>query len=323
MENEATDPPPSPVDWDEMARTGFNPLPVQAIQVETSSICNFRCGSCPLALPDYDRPEKHMSPADLQRVLDAFPEARKIELQGIGEVFLNPQVLDIVRTATARGVEVHTFSNASRIDPDMARGIVESGLHLINFSMDGADEETFRRLRKGGTLARFNECVTNLVAARAELRSSTPTIGIMVVLGKSNYRQVPDMIANAEALGVDTVIFTKMNAVPDPALERHLLGSEERAWLDALDLDGRDVEVVRAYTPWTKTERMECYWPRHMTYVTVEGDITPCCNYYDGQELRLGNVFKQDGDDIWNGEPYRAFRRRLMNGDMPTKCQNC
>ena len=151
------------LDWDEFRRTGHNPTDPVGMQIETSSICNFRCDSCPLAVDGYDRPEKHMSVQDLERVLDAFPSVQKIELQGLGEVFLNPCVLDIVRTATARGVEVHTFSNASKIERDTAFAIVRSGLGLINFSMDGANEPTFRRLRKGGTLKRYKRCVTNLI----------------------------------------------------------------------------------------------------------------------------------------------------------------
>lgn len=72
------------LDWDEYRRTGRNPTEPLGIQIETSSICNFRCESCPLSFDNYDRPEQHMSVATLERVLDAFPSVTKIELQGIG-----------------------------------------------------------------------------------------------------------------------------------------------------------------------------------------------------------------------------------------------
>lgn len=310
-------------DWDEFRRTGHNPTDPVAMQIETSSICNFRCGSCPLALKEYDRPEKHMSVEQLERVLDAFPTVKKIELQGIGEVFLNPCILDIVRAATDRGIEVHTFSNASRIERDTAFATVRSGLKLINFSMDGSDEPTFRKLRKGGTLKRYRRCVTNLIEARRALESETPKIGIMTVLSKRNYRQIPKMLAIAEELGVDTIIFTKINSVPDQELRKLYLEDEERDWIrDLPAYDGR-VEVVWAYDEWSLQERKDCYWPRHMTYVTVEGHVTPCCNFYDDRDLTFGNVFEEDGAAIWNNESYREFRRRLMAGDLHEHCKNC
>jgi radical SAM protein with 4Fe4S-binding SPASM domain len=314
---------PFSFDWEEARRTGINPLPVRVLQIETSSICNFRCPSCPLALPDYDRPEKHMSTADFLRILDAYPDAAKVELQGIGEVFLNPCVLDIVRAARARGVAVHTFSNASKIERDTAREIVDSGLAHVNFSLDGADEATFRKLRKGGTLKRYKRCVTNLLQARALAGSPTPTVGVMTVLSKLNYRQIPRMIAIAEELGVDSIVFTKINAGPNPELEGILLGESERAWIKGLPPYRGRVEAIWAYTPWTREERMACYWPQHMSYVTVEGDVTPCCNYFDSRELKLGNAFAQSGAEIWNGEPTREFRKRLLAGDLPPKCRTC
>lgn len=315
--------PAAEIDWERVAATGEMPLPVRALQIETSSICNFRCASCSLSLPDYDRPERHMTPEQFASVLAAFPTVEKIELQGVGEVFLNPAVLDLIRVATDRGVRVHTFSNASKIDRALAFDIVRSGLEHINFSMDGADETTFRRLRKGGTLKRYRRCVTNLLQARAALGSKTPGIGVMSVLSKENMDQLPQMLAIAEELGVDSLIATKLNEGPKPDQRPLLLDEEDRAALDALLPYRGRVELIPAWTPWTTAERMDCYWPKGMTYVTIEGDVTPCCNFFDSREINLGNVFQQSGDEIWNGEAYKEFRRRLAAGDLPSKCQTC
>ena len=52
------------IQWDPVLRS-----PVRAIQVETSSICNFRCPSCPLSLKEYDRPEKHTNAEEFRRAL--------------------------------------------------------------------------------------------------------------------------------------------------------------------------------------------------------------------------------------------------------------
>lgn len=304
-------------------RTGENPLPIRAIQIETTSICNFRCDSCPLSLPDYDRPARHMSLEDFRRVLDAFPTIEKVELQGVGEVFLNPCVLELVREAAGRGLVVHTFSNASKIERETAFEVVRSGLAFVNFSMDGADEPTFRKLRKGGTLKRYKRCVSNVVEAKAALGSMTPTIGIMTVLSKANLHQIPRMLAIAEELGVETIIFTKINAGSNPELEPLLLGDEERAWIRSLPPYPGRVEVVWATDWWTREQRMHCYWPQQMSYVTVEGDVTPCCNYFDSREFKLGNVFERSAAEIWNDAPYREFRMRLLRGDLPERCKTC
>ena len=165
--------------------------------------------------------------------------------------------------------------------------------------------------------------MTNLLEARAALAFSTPIIGIMVVLSKRNVRQVPAMLAIAEELGVDSITFTKMNGLASPDHGPMLLGEEELAWIRTLPPYRGRVDVVWSYEAWTTDQRRDCYWPRHMTYVTVEGDVTPCCNHFDSRELSFGNVFREDGWDIWNNESYRSFRRRLMSGDLPERCKKC
>ena len=314
---------PPAIDWEYIRQTGINPLPVRFLQIETSSECNFRCASCALSLSDYDRPEKHMTPEDFQRILEAFPDVERVELQGVGEVFLNARIFDLIGEATRRGIRVHTFSNASKIEPETARGIVASGLELINFSMDGSDEPTFRKLRKGGTLKRYRRCVANLIEARAAAGSSSPTIGIMTVLSKANYDQIPRMLGIAEGLGVDHIVFTKLNEGPKADQRPLLLDAGDRKVLDALPEYAGKVQVHWSYTPWTRAERMDCYWPKSMAYVTVEGHVTPCCNYFDSRELSLGNAFEQSGAEIWNGPAYREFRKRILAGDLPDKCRTC
>lgn len=322
--SEGTGQPMTPEQFESARSTGISPYPVRVLQIETSSICNFRCDSCPLSMESYDRPEQHMDAEAFGKILDAFPRLEKLELQGVGEVFLNPSVLDLIRTATERGTAVHTFSNASKIDRAMARGIIESGLKLINFSMDGADDETFKRLRKGGTLRRYKRCVQNLLQARARAGSKTPHVGAMSVLSKNNMHQVPKMLAIAEELGLDSITFTKISTSQNPdELDSIGLTEEDRNRLNSMPPYNGKLEVNVSITPMNFEERMDCYWPKHMAYVTVQGDVTPCCNYYDGRTLSMGNVFEQSGEEIWNGPAYREFRKKLWNGDLPDNCKTC
>jgi radical SAM protein with 4Fe4S-binding SPASM domain len=47
--------------------------------------------------------------------------------------------------------------------------------------------------------------------------------------------------------------------------------------------------------------------------VNSNGDAVPCC--YDARsEFIMGNVFRQSLDEVWRGEKFRAFRRRVCAG---------
>ncbi|MEO0651052.1 MAG: SPASM domain-containing protein, partial [Planctomycetota bacterium] len=219
--------------------------------------------------------------------------------------------------------EVHTYSNASKVTPEAAFAVVEAGLSLINFSMDGADDETFRTLRKGGRLAVYKRCVSNLLAARRALGKDQPKIGVMTVLSKRNLHQLPQLIAIAEELGVDAMTLTKLNGSHVEGQAQYELDDADRDYLRSLPPYQGPLELAWSFETWTKEERMRCYWPRAMAYVTVEGHVTPCCNYADSRELNLGSIHEQSGAEIWNGDAYTEFRRRLWNGDLPDKCKTC
>jgi len=55
-------------------------------------------------------------------------------------------------------------------------------------------------------------------------------------------------------------------------------------------------------------------------FVAVNGDVTPCC--IQGRPV-VGNVFKENLDQVWNGEGMREMRRRLRDGDPVDCCRDC
>lgn len=59
-------------------------------------------------------------------------------------------------------------------------------------------------------------------------------------------------------------------------------------------------------------------WNR--SYVSVEGDVRPCCVY---GAPKVGNVQVQPFDEIWNNELYRALRQHLVAKRPVLACRGC
>lgn len=59
------------------------------------------------------------------------------------------------------------------------------------------------------------------------------------------------------------------------------------------------------------------------TYLKVnpDGAVFPCCR--GPEELKMGDATKQTFEQIWNGEKYQEFRRRMFSGEYPDVCKNC
>ena len=55
--------------------------------------------------------------------------------------------------------------------------------------------------------------------------------------------------------------------------------------------------------------------------IKPDGNVYPCCVGPDS--LLMGNTKQQSVEEIWNGEKYREFRRRMFARDYPEACQNC
>ena len=53
-----------------------------------------------------------------------------------------------------------------------------------------------------------------------------------------------------------------------------------------------------------------CYLPWYSAYITWEGDVLPCCYFYDSQ-ISFGNVFQTPFKEIWNSPKYQSFRQAL------------
>jgi radical SAM protein with 4Fe4S-binding SPASM domain len=53
--------------------------------------------------------------------------------------------------------------------------------------------------------------------------------------------------------------------------------------------------------------------------ISPDGRVTPCRDY---QDYSAGNVNTQSFYDVWNGEPFKKFRREMKKGLMPV-CSRC
>ena len=97
------------------------------IRLEASSICQLRCPSCPTW-------SKAIHPAvgsgflkigDFTKLLDENRWVREIELSNFGEIFLNPDLLEIMKYAYERGVILRADNGVNLND---IKGSVLEGL---------------------------------------------------------------------------------------------------------------------------------------------------------------------------------------------------
>jgi radical SAM protein with 4Fe4S-binding SPASM domain len=148
-----------------------------------------------------------------------------------------------------------------------------------------------------------------------------------------------DQLTAATALGPGlTRQWSTKDGVVEGLEAREFFGSGRRSWplLDARHPDFAGIQQRRAEAharssfparqegpaePVTAGESIwwcDFLWNR--TYVTVGGDVRPCCVF--GVPV-TGNLLQQPFEQVWNNDAHRVMRQRMVAKKPVTACRGC
>lgn len=130
---------------------------INYLRVSLTDRCNFRCFYCmPAVGLQFAPPPELLSNAEIMRLMPILARAgfEKIRLTG-GEPTLRRDLVPLVDAiAHTPGIsEVSMTTNALRLG-ELAHRLAVAGLKRLNISIDSLQAEKFRRITRGGDLAR-------------------------------------------------------------------------------------------------------------------------------------------------------------------------
>jgi MoaA/NifB/PqqE/SkfB family radical SAM enzyme len=320
------------------------------IFIEVTNHCNLLCETCPRTFVTYEAPQT-LSWDNFCRIVEQFPDMERAVLHGIGEPLINTDLPRMIAHLKARGATVLFNTNATLLNDDWARRLIDSGLDELRVSIDGADPKTYALIR-GAPL--FHKVVRNLkrfVEIQRELNVDTPRASLWMTGVKENIAELPDVVRLAAHIGVPEVYLQRMVYYADEAdapgmmdethalfgrfnLEVDRIVAESEALANELGVrlrasgattPGRSLHgngTSDSGRPWTA-----CMRPWTTAYITANGNALPCCispfatRDYDG--LKLGNVFEHSFDELWNAERYQDWRERLLSDRPHPACAGC
>lgn len=290
------------------------------VQIETTNRCNFSCEMCPrtaLSLPDVDMPV-----ATFRGIMERLPLAQGslITLFGLGEPLMHPDIFTMVAEVKARGFRAAFTTNGTLLAPQARSRILSCGLDYLRISVDddgfGASD---------GTLHRAAAAVMERTAALARERgaSRVPEILWNVVASAGSAPAIPGIIARAAELGIDGV--NLINLVPRFARLAPLPEDRRVDLFRQWHVMGRQlgIRVQSTFGDRFGTRRFfhgmgkECPQLLGYAYVTLDGEVTPCCHL---PRVVMGNLLEQPLRDIWHGERFREFRRTYRT---TATCRDC
>jgi radical SAM protein with 4Fe4S-binding SPASM domain len=319
------------------------------LQVEPVGQCNLRCQMCAIQFrqdgPPYG-PLAFMDFAEFTRLIDQFTRLQHLHLQGLGEPMMHPRFFDMVAYAAGKGIEVTTNSNLTLLNERRAKACVESGLHALHVSIDGATAETYERIRARAHYDRVIRNLGLLREARAAAGSELPHVRMVMVVMRQNLHELPDLVRFAQEWEMESLFVQHLchdfgeASLPahyrpmrefvqeqtlleeDPHRVAHYFGlAREMAAELGVDLRLPRTQP-RAHPPGTPG-RTRCSWPWDGAYVSYSGETMPCCMVSTPDRANMGNMAKDGVEAVWNGEVFQAFRDRLASDEPPEICRSC
>lgn len=317
--------------WSSRRSATVDYLPIK-LDIENVSRCNFRCTMCVVSDWLKGRRADDMTLESFKRLVDEQYGLVEIKLQGIGEPTIQgDDFFGMIEYARARHIWVRTTTNASLLHlKDNYKKLVDSGVNEIQISIDGADEETFEKIRRG---SRFEKVAENCKLINAYCRERGVALTKMwTVVQRDNLHQLEDLVRLAGELGFLNHVFSleltdwglqEWN-VRNSAVNAETMLERER--LLALVGLGESVGVKVRF--WNVTEKYStdsadrlCPWPFERSYVSSDLRTVPCCFLGNPDTFELGRGLSFT--EAWQSDEYAVFRQAHLDGNIPPVCQGC
>jgi radical SAM protein with 4Fe4S-binding SPASM domain len=262
------------------------------VDIGTTNLCNAECIMCP-----HSRLNK-MGTMNMKLYKKIIDNCEKLKIKVItlsffGEPFLDKEIIEKIKYAKEKGMLVAFYSNASLLNEELAKKIVESGLDGITISFDGYSRETYEKIRKKLKFGIVKKNILNLIETRKKMKKNNPKINLVLVELEENKREIKQFYREWEKK-VDSINIINM-----------------RNWANDIKKEG----TKESFHFNKKMKRKPCALIWQKMIVDWNGDVVLCCDDWNHSTV-LGNLKKQTIEEIWKGEKLKKIKEAHIKGEF-------
>ena len=269
------------------------------LQIEPTSICNFRCVFCFQTDPLLTQ-RKHGHAGQIS--LDLFKQIvdqieghiEFVTMASRGEPLMTKGIEEMLAYASGKFLGLKMNTNATFLDEKKAHAILQAEPNTLVFSADAADAVTYAQLRVNGD---FNRVMGNIRRFKEIKERDYPNSRLITRVSGVAFdreRQDHQKIEEFWREYVDQVAFVDYNP-----------------WENAYDNEPNGID-----------EACSDLWRR--AFVWWDGKMNPCDVDYRSF-LCPGTVGDESVGDIWTGLGYRTLREKHLERQRQslTPCRGC
>lgn len=189
---------------DELMRIFEDPLP-RKVRIDASTLCQLACKSCYMRKCNYGTMGRgYLKFSDFEKFIQNNPFVKIIELSNSGEIFLNPDLFQIIKYAFENNIELHASNgvNLNQVSDEMLEALVRYNFRFITISIDGASQETYSLYRVNGDFDTVIDNIKKLNVFKQKYNSPFPVLQWQYILMEHNENDVVKAKAMAEELKI-------------------------------------------------------------------------------------------------------------------------
>ncbi len=317
--------------------------------------CPSRCQTCETwtwreaGLADETR---ELGLEDWTRIVDGLADLkiRNVEIFGGEALLRGGMVPRLAHHISRHGIEADVVTNGLGLDRDLARELVESGLHGLYFSVDGVGATHDRIRGVPGNFERTRQGIRDVLAARG--RRPRPLVTCNCTVSTLNVERFDEVVRFAAAEGVDSVHLEYVGEVSAENVQRSWIdGKQARPYFTArsgrsflVDRDGavrlkqtldavkqearslrlglstRNIDILSIDELVSGTfKNRRCYMTRYLVMIDPYGKVIPCPFFGD---YHLGDASSEHVGRLFNNARHRRFMEVQRRGELGI-CRNC
>lgn len=152
-----------------------------SVRLSAASACQL---SCPACEPQTRLNKKgvlgwgYLRAEDFAKFIKLNPGIKHIELSHSGELFINPELGEIIKHAFDHQVllTAWTGANLNKLSDTMCEDLVKYQFQGIKVALDGTDPETYKIYRRGGDFNNVIENIKKINVYKKQYRSPFPKL---------------------------------------------------------------------------------------------------------------------------------------------------
>ena len=295
-------------------RTPVSDKPFRVFNIELTNRCPMRCVMC-ARTNNMTRAIGDMPFSTFKAVIDQYAEnnpagaaGEYLWLHHFGESLLHPEFAAFIRYAVSKGVRTAMSINPIMLTPPVTEELLASGIHKLQISLDGHDDESFMKIRGvAGAYERSKKNLEAFLKRKAELGAGTLAVLSMIDFG-----------LNRESIAAQKSLWEAASGIDEFRSKPFTTWDGAASDINALAAAPVDNEMRRRLF-----SAVSCEVPWQTVTVTWDGDVVPCCFDYNKKYI-LGNVRENSLREIWNGDNMRRLRLEFLSNSVRNPlCLDC